>query len=76
MIVAISGQTAAGGRVQVYSGDMGGPYFLIGPTGKVTMPANQDGIVTLFNNTGQTVYGTVLAVAGYGEPGVDINPGN
>jgi hypothetical protein len=78
IIVAISGETAVTGRVWVYAGDPGGPYFSLGPHGKLSLPAPEGGIITLVSAPGTTTrtYGMVTAVGGYTDPGIDITLGD
>lgn len=74
--VSISGQTAATGRCALYSGDEGGPYILLGPHGKATIPAPQGGIVFIRNVGTTATYGIVTAIGGYVDPGIDITCGD
>jgi hypothetical protein len=72
IIVSIGGQTALTGRCILYLGDSGGPFVRLGPHGKVTIPAPEGGIITLTNVGSTATFGTVVAIAGYVDPGVDV----
>lgn len=77
IIVSISGQTAATGRANVYLGEPGGNAIgPCGPGAKIVMPAPHDGVVSIVNLGSTPTLGVVVGVAGFTDPGVDINLGN
>jgi len=76
IIVSISGQTALTGRCQLYLGEPGGPFILLGPLGKAIIPAPESGIITLVNVGTTVTIGTVVAIAGYdNNPSFDVVSG-
>ena len=76
ILVSVSGQTAVTGRVWVYVGEQGGEYIQLGPHGYCTFPVSQDGVVVLVNQGSTPTYGVVCAIAGYTDPGIQINCGD
>lgn len=72
--VSISGQTANTGRCVVFRGEPGGDGILLGPTGTITIPAPESGIVTIVNVGTTATYGVIVAHAGY-DARIDIECG-
>lgn len=72
--IAVDGRTANTGRVSVFRGEPGGDAIVIGQTGKVTLPAPESGIMTLVSIGTTSVFGVLIAHAGY-DASLDISPG-
>lgn len=63
--VSVSGQTANTGRCVVFRGEPGGDGILLGPNGALTIPASENGILTIVNVGTTATYGAVIAHAGF-----------
>ena len=73
--VAISPETASTGLARVFLGDPGGPFMRLGAGGRAILPAPEAGVISVLNAGTTTVYGTVIAMAGYENvPDFDIVP--
>lgn len=65
--------TTSAAALRVYTGPgVGGPFYRIGNTGRLRIPAQGQNFLTLQNLGVGTVYGTVIAVKGFNPEEVDL----